>query len=124
MRRFATYALGVGFVGAGAAHFTSPDFYLPMMPTYLPWHLELIYLSGLLEIVGGLAVLVPGWRSLAGYGLIALLIAIFPANLHMAMNGISAPGMDATPALLWGRLPVQGIFIAWAWWATRPTPTH
>jgi uncharacterized membrane protein len=119
MKTIALYVLALGFVAGGVQHFRAPEFYLPLMPPYLPLHLELIYLSGVCEIIGGLAVLIPSCRTAAGYGLIALLIAVFPANLHMALNGISPPGMDASQTMLWARLPIQGIFIAWTWWVTR-----
>jgi len=120
MKRFALYALAAAFVAAGANHFLSPDFYMPMMPPYLPAHLELVYLSGIAEIAGGFGVLIPRWRRAAGYWLIAVLIAVFPANLHMALNGISPPGMDASQTALWIRLPFQLVFIAWTFWATSP----
>ena len=88
------------------------------MPPYLPAHLELVYLSGIFEILGGLGVLAPGLRSSAGWGLIFLLVAIFPANLHMALNPEAFP--DASSFGLYARLPVQALFIVWAYWATRP----
>ncbi len=120
MKTIALYLLAIAFVAAGANHFVAPDFYMPMMPPYLPLHLELVYLSGVGEILFGLGVLVPRWRRLSGYGLIAVLIGVFPANVHMALEGISPPGMDASQTMLWARLPLQAVFIAWAWWATRP----
>ena len=114
------WLLGVFYAAAGVMHFIKPDAYLPMMPPYLPLHLELIYLSGVAEIVGGVGVLLPRWRSAAGLWVIAVLIAVFPANLHMALNWISPPGLEASQTALWLRLPMQGVFIIWAWWATRP----
>ncbi len=113
--------LGLGMLGAGTAHFTDPGFYLPMMPPYLPLHRELVYLSGAAEIALGIAVLVPRLRRLAAWGLIALFIAVFPANLHIALHDI--PLGDAEQGLgiwNWVRLPIQGLLIAWAWWFTRP----
>jgi uncharacterized membrane protein len=120
MKAFALYLLAAFFVGGGIMHFMNPGFYLPMMPPYLPLHLELVYLSGVAEIVGGVGVLVPRWRSAAGFWVIAVLVAVFPANLHMALNMISPPGLEASQMALWLRLPMQGVFILWAWWATRP----
>ena len=117
-RRLALLGLGVFWVVAGANHFLSPDFYVPMMPPYLPAHLELVYLSGVFEILGGVFVLIPRTRALAGWGLIALLMAIFPANVHMALSPELFPDMSA--GLLYARLPFQAVFIAWAYWATRP----
>ncbi len=92
------WVLGLLFAVAGVNHFWRPDFYLGIMPPYLPWHLELVYASGLFEIVLGILLLVPKTSSLAAWGLIALLIAVFPANLHMALNTALYPAID--PLLL------------------------
>ncbi len=120
VRRFALIALGFSFVAVGVAHFTDADFFVRIMPPYLPWHLEIVYLSGVFEIAGGLGVLLASTRSLARLGLIALLIAVYPANIHMAMNPepFIAEGMSV--AMLYGRLPVQFLFMAWVWWAAAP----
>jgi len=117
MRRIALAGLAVFFVAAGLNHFLDPAFYLRIMPPYLPWHEALVFVSGVLEVAGGVAVLVPRWRSMAGWGLVILLVAIFPANLHMALNVELFPDID--PWLLYGRLPLQAAFVAWAYWATR-----
>ncbi len=117
-KRFALLGLAVFFFVAGLNHFVNPDFYVGIMPPYLPAHLELVYLSGLFEILGGAAVLAPGLRTSAGWGLIILLLAVFPANLHMALNPESFP--DMSRFALYARLPVQALFIVWAYWATRP----
>lgn len=115
-RRTALLAIPILFVAAGANHFLNPDFYVGIMPPYLPAHHELVYLSGVLEIVGGAAVLVPRWRTAAGWGLVALLVAVSPANVHMAMNPELFPDIPA--AGLYARLPLQGVLIVWVWWAT------
>ena len=117
-KRFALLGLAVFFFVAGANHFLNPGFYVGIMPLYLPAHLGFVYVSGLLEILGGVAVLSPALRTSAGWGLIILLIAIFPANLHMALHPESFP--DLSSFALYSRLPVQALFIAWAYWATRP----
>jgi uncharacterized membrane protein len=106
------------YVMAGVNHFVSPEFYLPMMPDYLPWHLALIYLSGVAEIALGIAVLVPRLRVPAAWGIVALLVAVFPANVHAAVHRI--PLIAGDPFWNWVRLPLQGLLIAWAWWYTRP----
>ena len=121
-KRFALLGLAVFFVGAGANHFVNPDFFVGIMPPYLPAHVELVYLSGLLEILGGVAVLARGLRTSAGWGLIILLLAVFPANLHMALHPELFP--DASRFALYSRLPVQALFIAWVYWATRPDASH
>jgi uncharacterized membrane protein len=115
------WVMGTFYVMAGAMHFARPDFYVPMMPPYLPAHVPLIYLSGLAELVLGLAVLVPATREIAAWGLILLLIAIFPANIHIALHDVPVFGAKHG-AGVWNfvRLPVQGLLIAWAWWYTRP----
>ena len=110
------WLFGLLFMVAGAYHFVNPDFYIPMMPPYLPWHRELIYLSGVCEIVLGALLLVPRFAPYAAWGLIALLIAVFPANLHMALNPSLYPGFS--PVGQWLRLPAQGLLIAWAYWFT------
>lgn len=106
------------YVLAGVNHFVAPEFYLRIMPDYLPWHLALVYVSGVAEIVLGIAVLIPRLRRLAAWGIIALLVAVFPANVHAAMSEI--PLASGDPFWNWVRLPFQGLFIVWAWWYTRP----
>lgn len=117
-KRVLLILLAVAFVAAGIGHFIIPDVYVAMMPDYLPWHLALVYLSGVAEIAGGVGVLIPQVRRLAGWGLIALLLAVFPANVHLALHPESWP--DVSPTALWIRLPFQILFIAWVWWVTKP----
>ena len=105
------------FVVAGVMHFVRPEFYVSVMPTYLSWHLELVYVSGVCEVVLGVLLVVPRTRRVAAWGLIALLIAVFPANVHMALNPDPFPSVP--PAVLWARLPLQAVFVAWAWWFTK-----
>ncbi|MGB3135527.1 MAG: DoxX family protein [Nodosilinea sp.] len=104
---------------AGVNHFLNPDFYLSIMPPYIPWHAFLVALSGLFEILLGLLLLVPKYSQLAAWGLILLLIAVFPANIYMATHAELFPAVS--PTLLWIRLPLQGVLIAWAYWHTRPS---
>lgn len=115
------WLLGILFVLAGANHFRGPDFYVRIMPPYLPWHLELVYLSGVFEIVLGVLLLIPRTASWAAWGLIALLVAVFPANLHMALNPELFPELSST--VLWARLPLQAVLIAWAFWFTSEPRT-
>lgn len=112
------YLLCVFFVLAGLNHFISPSFYTRIMPPYLPWHLFLVYLSGFFEIALGVLLLAPSYTRVAAWGLVALLVAVFPANIQMAINPQLYP--DVSPAVLWLRLPLQAVFIAWAFWFTRP----
>ena len=118
-KRVLLWVMGVFYVFAGVMHFVTPDFYLKIMPDYLPWHLGLVYLSGFCEVALGLLVLIPVTTTLAAWGLIALLIAVFPANIHQAVHHIQVGATPASPVLLWLRLPFQAVFIAWAWWYTR-----
>lgn len=113
------YLLAFFFILAGANHFREPAFYVKIMPAYLPWPLLLVYLSGGFEMLLGALVLIPGISHIAGCGLIALLIAVFPANLQMVLHPELYPQFD--PVLLWLRLPLQGVLIAWVYWCTRPS---
>jgi len=114
--------LAVFFVAAGANHFRDPAFYLPALPSKLPWHQPLIDLSGAAEILGGIGVLVPRTRRAAGWGLIALLIAVFPANVFMALRNVQPPRGTVDKWVLWVRLPLQAVFIAWTWWTAAAKP--
>lgn len=114
------WLLAVQMVAIGALHFIAPDPFVAIVPDYLPEPLLLVWVSGVFEILGGVGLLVPRTRAAAGWGLIALYIAVFPANVWMATEGIAPEGMEVAPALAWGRLPLQIVFIAWAWWVSRP----
>jgi uncharacterized membrane protein len=111
--------LALFFVAAGINHFRATGFYLRMMPPYLPFHLAMVQISGVAETVLGLLLLVPATTVVAAWGLIALLIAVFPANLQMALHPETFP--EFTSRALWLRLPLQGVLIAWAWWYTIRT---
>lgn len=105
------------FVIAGVTHFTNRDFFTAIVPPYLPWPVMLVYVSGIAEIALGALLIVPATTRFAAWGLIALLIAVFPANIHMAMNPQLYP--DTPLAALLIRLPLQGVLIAIAYWFTR-----
>lgn len=110
-RHISRYLLAAFFIGAGANHFINPEIYLSMMPPWLPAPAELNLISGAAEIAGGIGILIPRLRQAAAIGLILLLLAVFPANLHLAIHGW--PGMDIPRWGLWLRLPFQLAFIAW-----------
>ncbi len=110
------WLLGLLFIAAGLNHFFNAEFYLRIMPPYLPWHVELVYISGVCEALLGALLLIPRFTPWAAWGLIALLIAVFPANLHMAVNAGQFPNLS--PIMLGARLPLQGVLIWWAWWFT------
>ena len=113
MRRFSRGALAALFVIAGTIHFLRPAPYLAIMPPFLPWPAALVALSGAAEIAGGLGVLLPWSRRAAAWGLIALLVAVFPANLQAIASGMNFDGWRVPVWLLWLRLPFQALFIAW-----------
>ena len=104
--------LGAFFLGAGSLHFLKPRPYVSIVPDALPHKRELVYVSGVAEIAGGVGVLAAPTRRAAGWWLIATLLAIFPANVNMAVN---AERFSVPEPLLWARLPVQGLLIAWVW---------
>ena len=116
-RRFSLLILAVVFVLAGVNHFLSPDVYIAIMPPYLPAPRAVVYLSGFFEILGGLAVLPRTTRAAAGWGLVLLLLAVFPANVHMALHPEQFP--VAPVWTLYARLPLQFVLMAWAYRATR-----
>ena len=111
------FGLSVFFINIGVDHFVNPNFYLNIMPDYLPCHAEAVYLSGFFEILGGIAVLIPKLRVFARWGLISLLIAVFPANIYMAMNPDLFP--EFSLLLLYFRLSLQFVFIFWVLKATE-----
>ena len=115
MKTLLRWLLAVFFILAGVTHFLTPAVYLGMMPPWLPAPELMNQVAGLAEILGGVGLLLPAVRRAAGWGLIALLIAIFPANLHVAMQG-HMPGTDFSATVLWLRLPFQAVFIALVWW--------
>ena len=116
IRSILRLVLALVMVLAGINHFLSPATYVGMMPSGLPAPLLLVYVSGVAEIVGGLGLLWPVTRRAAAWGLIALFVAVFPANLNMAINHLPLGDRPVEPWLLWARLPLQVVFIAWAWW--------
>jgi uncharacterized membrane protein len=107
---------------AGLLHFLRPAMYMKIIPPYVPWHLATAYVSGAAEILGGIGLLIPPVRRAAALGLVALLIAVFPANIYMLSNPIEAGAGALPPAALWGRLLLQPIFIWWLLWCTKARP--
>jgi uncharacterized membrane protein len=105
--------LGAFFLAAGTLHFLKPKPYVAIVPDALPRKRELVYASGAAEMAGGAGVLAAPTRRAAGWWLIATLIAIFPANVNMAINADRFRSVP--PPLLWARLPLQGLLIAWVW---------
>src|SRR5437762_3144547 len=113
MNNLSLYLQALIYIAAGLNHFISPKTYLAIMPPYIPAHNLMVILSGIAEVVLGIGLLFPATRSLSAWGLILLLIAVFPANVYMATSS----RFQTIPAWIrWGRLPLQAILI---WWAHR-----
>jgi uncharacterized membrane protein len=115
------YLIGAIFIAAGALHFKNPAMYERIVPPYLPAHAELVAVSGFFEMLGGLGIMIPQTRRAAGVGLIALLVAVFPANVYMATDA-RAFASFAPAWLLYARLPLQLLLIAWIYGATVKKP--
>ena len=98
------------FVAVGVEHFRQPQLFVGIVPPYLPSHLALVYISGVFEVLGGVGLLWSRSRRFAGWGLIALLIAVYPANIHMLVNDVYLEGMARERWLLWLRMPLQFFF--------------
>lgn len=120
IKRFFLFLLSAFFTYAGFHHLFAPDFYVSIMPPWIPAHLALVYISGVFEIMGGIGVLIPRFRALAGLGLVALLVAVYPANLYMAFNPEMFPDIPVTA--LYVRLVLQFVAFYWAYSVTRPDP--
>jgi uncharacterized membrane protein len=124
LKRPLLYLMGPAYVVAGVLHFVVPELYVQIVPPVFPAALALVYLSGLAEIAVGIGVLIPRTRRQAAWATVALLVAIFPANVYMATHGVVIEGMpgggDPSDLARWGRLPLQGVLILWALWYTQP----
>ena len=107
--------LGIGFIFVGVLHFVRPSGFVAIVPPFLPAHLELVYISGVFEILGGIGLFLPQYRRVTIIGLIALVIAVFPANIYMVMHPEEFATGWITPLALWIRLPLQPLLIWWLW---------
>jgi len=113
--KFSRLLLSAFFIVAGICHFVFPAAYLAIVPPFLPWPEGLVWISGIAEIAGGIGVLLESTRRVAGYGLIALLVAVFPANVYAVFAGTTIDGWAVPTWLLWLRLPFQAALIVWVW---------
>jgi uncharacterized membrane protein len=113
MSSLSRLALALFFIVAGVSHFIAPAPYLAIMPPYIPWPAEMVALSGIAEILGGLGILFRSTRRTAGWWLIALLIAVFPANIYATSTGMVIGGYDLPAWILWARLPFQLLLMIW-----------
>jgi uncharacterized membrane protein len=115
-------ALTAFFSTVGTLHFVIPRSFEAIMPPSIPRHREAVIVSGLAEIAGGVAIVPRRTRRFARWWLLGLLLAVFPANIHMAVNPEQVPGLDLNKVprwALWARLPLQPLAMLWVWRATR-----
>jgi uncharacterized membrane protein len=120
IKKISIISMSCFYIYVGIKHFIDPHWFINIVPPYLPWHLELVYLSGLFEIILGLLLLIPKTRKLAAYGLIVLLIAVYPANIYLAFNELPQKMIGISSfAASWIRLPIQFIFIGLAYWHSK-----
>ena len=105
------------YIMAGTNHFINPDWYVRIVPPILPFKTAIVYISGILEIILGSLLIFPKTRFIAGWGLIMLLVAVYPANIYVALTNGEA--MDITPLIAWGRLPFQFVVIGLAYWHSK-----
>jgi uncharacterized membrane protein len=111
------------FAVAGLMHFLRPAPYLKIMPPWIPWHAAMVAISGAAEMAGGIGLAIPKLRRAAAWGLVALLVAVFPANIYMATDHVS-PGATPIPvAFLWVRLLFQPLMIWWVLWCSPGSRT-
>jgi len=114
------WMLTLFMVGSGSLHFIVPDIFIGMIPDALPAPAALVYISGVFEILGGLGLILPATRRLAAWGLVALFLAVVPANVNMAVNHLPFGTHEVPSWALWARLPLQLLLIAWAYRFTKP----
>ncbi|MDD4976949.1 MAG: DoxX family protein [Bacteriovorax sp.] len=115
LKKIALYSTVIFFVVAGVRHFMIPEFYMLMMPNYLPIPLTLIYLSGFFQIVGGIGLMIPRTRVFSAWGLMALLLAVLPANVYLWTHHIHLPEHYDPSWYLMLRIPLQFLLIAWTY---------
>ncbi len=121
LKTLARLTMGVLFILGASLHFTASEAELKIIPSFLPFRREALYITGIFEFLGGVGLFVPNRevRRASAWGLVALLIAIFPANVYQAVKNIQLGGFMNSQLYLWGRLPFQAVFIAWALWCTH-----
>ena len=119
LRKIALVMAAMFFVIAGFLHFRWPGTYVMIVPPFIPWPRVMVYFSGAAEIAGGFGLLLPPVRRLAAWGLVALLVAVFPANVYMAVDRVQVTANPLPPWELWVRLPLQFLLIWWTLWCTK-----
>ena len=124
VEQVALWLCAASYIVVGVSHFTDPAPFVSIVPPWLPAPLMLVYVSGFFEVAGGVGLLVERTRRMAGWGILALLVAVYPANIHMLVNEIYLEGMPREPWLLWARMPMQFVFAAWVAWVAGIWPTR
>jgi uncharacterized membrane protein len=122
LKVIARWLCGVFFVSTGVSHFINPDPFVLIVPPYLPYPVALVWVSGVFEVLGGIGLVAPPARRFAAWGLVALLVAVYPANIHMLVNEIYLPDMPHEKWLLWARMPLQFVLVAWVLWTAEIWP--
>ena len=119
-KTIARLTMGILFILASTLHFTASEAELKIIPAFLPLRREALYITGILEFLGGVGLFVPNRKvqRASAWGLVALLVAIFPANVYQAVANVHLGGFMNSRLYLWGRLPFQAVFISWALWCT------
>ncbi len=113
------YFMSIAYAYVGVRHFIDPDFFLAIMPNYLTFHLEFVYLTGIAEVVLGIMLLSKKTRKTGAIGLIILLILVFPANIHLVQSELSQSLLGVTKSQSIYRLPFQGLLISIAYWHSK-----
>ena len=119
IKSFLIIISSIFYVIVGIKHFIEPEYFLSIVPPYLSYHLELVYISGLFEILFGLLILFPKYRYYGAIGLILLLVAVFPANIYLAQSKEAQEALGATQEIATWRLPIQGVLIWIAYYIRR-----
>ena len=119
IKSFLIIISSIFYVIVGIKHFIEPEYFLSIVPPYLPYHLEIVYISGLFEILFGLLILFPKYRYYGAIGLILLLVAVFPANIYLAQSKEAQEAIGATQEIATWRLPIQGVLIWIAYFIRR-----
>jgi uncharacterized membrane protein len=117
-------AMAVALLFVGADHWINPQRYLPMTPPWVPLHLEMVLFTGAAEIAGALGLLVPRLRRAAGFMLALYFVAVFPANIHNALNGLAVEGLPQAQWYYWVRLAFQPLAIWWALYSAELIRFH
>jgi uncharacterized membrane protein len=110
---------GLTFIFTGVSHFVMPETFMKLMPPFIPMPLAMVYLSGIFEILGGLGLIVSKTKNAAGYGLMLLLLAVYPANIYVAWENIQLGGFLSNAFYQWFRVILQIPLIYWVWWTVK-----